>query len=373
MFKNTSLIKKIKTFCDDLDKEYGKSKNNKKDLIFGFIIFLGVLIYSIYMVYNSLNEVFTLILFLYLMAIIFTTLLIIIFEYLYYNPKNNVENKKKKTFLKFSFLITIFLFFVMSSPVLILIFCVDKISRLLGIQIFTRNIHVVLLESFIYVFAYVLCIENNQIYKFNIITYLSFVSFIWFIAYGLRKLIYKIINFFSYREKYEYLYKSRSALIYIINILSIFSSVCGLYISKYNNAEITSVVIFYIMPIIIFSGLEQIFLYNKQNKNERIELIQNLYEELVVIHDIVLPQIADFSCIKIRIKLSIKSYAIETYKNYFFSQNKKDNRIIIEILDACKDMLEKEYCTYNKQEKLIFENDLFRNIDNLAMCLTTMK
>ena len=91
MFRNNYLINKIKTFSNDLDKDYGNGKNNKKDSIIGFIVFLCVFIYSTFMTFNSSNKVYILISFTYLMAITFTTLLIIIFWYLFYNSKNNIE------------------------------------------------------------------------------------------------------------------------------------------------------------------------------------------------------------------------------------------------------------------------------------------
>lgn len=373
MFKNNRLTNKIKTFSNDLDKKYGNGKNNKKDSIIGFIVFLCVFIYSTFMAFNSLNKAFILIPFIYIMAITFLVLLIDILWCLYSSTKNNIENKKKKTFLKFSIIITILLLFGMSFPVLIFIFIIDKISVLLGIQIFTRNIHIILLDLLIYIFAYFSCVGNYEIYKLNIVEYFCFVTFIWIVAIGLHKIIYKINKFFSFREKYEYLYKSRSALLYIINILTIFSGVCGLYISKYNDGEFSSVIIFYIMPVIIFTGIEQINLYGNQNKSERTRFIQNLYDELIILHDIVILQITNFSCMKIRIKISIKPYAIETYKNYFFSKKKKKDKIVIETLDSCKCMIEKEYDVYLEEEKQNFEKDLSKNIDNLAECLTIMK
>ena len=372
MIKSNSIIKKIETYINNLDREYGSGKNNKKDSIIGFIVFLCVFIYSTFMAYNSLNKVFILIPFIYLMVITFSTLIIIFLESLYYCPNNNLENIKKKTFLKFSIYYILLLFFGVSFPVLIFIFTIDKISKLLRIQIFTRNIHIILLDLFIYIFAYWSCVGNYQFYKLNIITYLCLVSLIYFIAYGLRQMIYKINNFFSFKEKYEYLYKSRSALVYIINILTIFCGVSGLYISKYNDGDFSANIVFYIMPIIIFSGIEQIILYIKQNKNEKIKFIQNLYEELVILYDIAFPQITNFSCIKIKIKISINPYVIENYKNYFFSENKKKDKIIIKVLDTCKCMLEKEYDTYLEEEKLNFENELSKNIDNLAKCLTIL-
>jgi len=372
MFKNNSIINDIKSFCNGLDKEYGSGKNNKKDSIIGFLVFLCVFIYSSFMSYNSLNKILILIPFIYLMVITFTTLLIIIFECLYYSPKNNIENKKKKIFLKNLFRSTFLLFCVITSPVLISISIFDKISELLGIQIFTRNIHIILLDLLVYIFAYLSCVGNYGIYELNLMKYFYFVSFVWIITYILRKTIYKINKFFSFREKYEYLYKSRSALIYIINILTIFSSVCGLYISKYNDGKFSSVIIFYIMPIIIFAGIEQIILCVKQNKSKRILFIKNLYEELVILHDIAFPQIINFSCMKIRIKISIRPYEIETYKSHFFSNKKKKDKIIIETLNSCKRMMEKEYNTYLDEGKQNFEKDLFKNIDSLAECLTIL-
>lgn len=373
MFKNSNIINKIKKFNSDLDREYGSGKNNKKDTIIGFTVFLCVFIYSTFMVFNSLNKLFILLSFIYSMAITFSALMIIILGYLYYNPKNNIKNKKKKTFLKIILIIAFLLFFGMSSPVLIFVFAVDKISMLFGIQIFIRNIHIIILDLLIYIFAYLSCVGNYQIYELNIIKYLLFISVIYFITYKIRKTIYIINSFISYREKYEYLYKSQSALIYIINILAIFSGVAGLYISKFNNGEFSVAIIYYIMPIIIFGGLEQITLHTKQNKSERIKFIQNLYEDLIILYDISYSQITNFSCIKIKIKIKITPYIIENYKEYYFSKRKRKDKMFIEALDECKRMLIKDYAVYLEDEKKNFEKDLVENIDRLAKCLTIMK
>lgn len=371
MAKNISVINKIKKFNNDLDREYGSGKSNKKDTTIGILIFVCLFIYSTFMAFNNLNKLFILIAFVYLMAISFSALMILFLGWLYYSPSNNIENKKKKTFLKISFIFSISLFFGLFLPVLILKFAIDKISKLLGIQMFTRNIQVIILDLLVYILAYLSCVGISSIYEHNIIEYLCIIFIIYFITFYLRKVIFKINYFISFREKYEYLYKSRTALICIIYILTMLSSVSGLYISKYNNGEFSAVIIFYIMPIIIFSGLEQIVLFIKQVNSKQKRFIQELYEELVILHDIAYPQITNFSCIKIKINISIKPYVIENYKNYFFS--KKKDKIIIETLNTCKYMIQKEYNIYIEKEKQNFENDLFKNIDNLAKCLTIMK
>lgn len=268
--------------------------------------------------------------------------------------------------------ITLFLL-AASFPVLFIVFLVNKISSILGIQIFTKNIHIILLDLIIYAIAYLSCVNNYKIYELNIIEYLCMISIIYLLTYILRKTIYKFNYVISYREKYEYLYKSRSVLMYIIIILTIFSSVAGLYISKYNNGEFSAVIIYYIMPIIIFAGLEQIVLCIKQDTGEQIKFIQNLYEELIILHDIAYRQITDFSCIKIKINILITPYMIENYKNYFFSKNKRNDKVIFDALDKCAYMLKKEYAVYFENERSEFEKDLTENIDRLAKCLTIMK
>ncbi len=75
---------------------------------------------------------------------------------------------------------------------------------------------------------------------------------------------------------------------------------------------------------------------------------------------------------KIRIKISIKPYEIETYKKSFLFKEQEKDKIIIETLNSCKCMMEKEYNTYLDEEKQNFEKDLFENIDSLAECLTIL-
>ena len=372
MNKTDNMFRDIEKTISNLDKYYGGGKYNKKDTLIGSIIITCMLVYFTFMSFKSINISLLFIPFIYFTILTFSILLTILIGFLFDNPKNINSNKKKKYILTFLFEKSLLFLFITLFPIIVIASISDKISVLLGIQILTKNIHIILLDLLIYIIAYLSCL-GYKIHESNIFEYIFTIWVIYSISYFLRKKIFYLNTFISFREMYEYFYKSRSVMMYIINILTIFCSVAGLYISKYNNDEFSSIIIYNIMPIIIFTGLEQIIIYIKQNKNEKTKFIQNMYEELLILNDIAYNQISNYSCMKINIKISTSPYVIENYKNHFFSYEKKKDRMIIEILDKCEYMLKKEYKIYIKEEKLNFEKDLYESINGLAKCLIIMK
>lgn len=367
-----SIINKIKNISNDLDEYYGTNANNKKDLKIASIILPIALIYFFSMAVMSENiDCFF---YIYISAMLLEFFLIIISSTLYDNPKNKKIRDFKFFALKTFVVVAILLFVLTVSPVLMLFFILNIIISLFNIEVFARNIHIIFLDLFLYVIAYPFCIITYNIYQLDVIAYIFMILIVCKFLYWLRNYIFKKSKFISYREKYEYFYKSKNSLAYIINTLTILSSIAGLYFAKNS--------IFYILPIIIFSGIEQINLITIQNLNNKQKLVKKLYEELLFLNDISYKQIKNFSNIKITIKLSITPYMIENYKNYFRKGetnykyinlkrkcNKKDI-FLFDVLDNCKVMLLNEYKVYKSEEKESLEKDLLNNIEKLAQYLT---
>lgn len=367
-----SIINKIKNMFNDLDDYYGANTNNKKDFIIACIIL--PIMFTYFLAMAIMNQNIDRFFYIYLSAMLLDFFLIIVSFTLYDNPKNKKARYFKFLLLKTFVVGTILLFILTASPALLIFYILNIIISFFNIEIFARNIHIIFLDLFLYVIAYPFCIVTYNIYKLNVISYIFVILIVCIFLYWFRNFIFKKSKFISYREKYDYFYKSKSSLAYIINTLTILSSIAGLYFEKNT--------IFYILPIIIFSGIEQINLFAIQNLNNKQKFAKKLYEELFFLNDISYKQIKDFSNIKIAIKLSITPYMIENYKNYFqkgetyykyISLRRKCNKkdiFLFDVLDNCKVMLLNEYKVYKSEEKESFEKDLFNNIEKLAQYLT---
>ena len=367
-----SVINKIKNSFNDLDELYGTNPNNKKDFKIACIILPIALIYFFSMA--VMNENIDRIFYTYLSVILLEFFLMIISFTLYENPKNKKVRDFKFFLLKTFVIVTILSFIITISPVLLIFLVLNIIVSYFNIEIFARNIHIIFLDLFLYVIAYIFCIVTYKIYQLDVVVYILMILLACKFLYWLRNFIYKKSKFISYQEKYDYFYKSKNALGYIVNYLTVISSIAGLYFAKNT--------IFYILPIIIFSGIEQIKLISIQNLNSKQKFVVELFEELLFLKNISYNQIKDFSNIKIRLKLSITPYMIENYKSYFQlgeidykyiklkrKYNKKDI-FLFDVLDNCKSMFLNEYEVYRSEEKEIFEKELTNNIESLAKYLT---
>ena len=343
-----SIINKIKNMFNGLDDYYGTNTNNKKDFIIAYIIL--PIMFTYFLAMAIMNQNMDRFFYIYISAMLLEFFLMIVSFTLYDNPKNKKVRDFKFFLLKAFVIATILLFVLTVSPVLLIFYILNIIISFFNIEIFARNIHIIFLDLFLYVVAYPLCIVTYDIYQLDVISYILMILLVCIFLYWFRNFIYKKSKFISYREKYDYFYKSKSSLAYIINTLTILSSIAGLYFAKNT--------IFYILPIIIFSGIEQINLISIQNLNNKQKFAKKLYEELLFLNDIPYKQIKDFSNIKITIKLSITPYMIENYKNYFQKGetnykyinlkrkcNKKD-LFLFDVLDCCKVMLLNEYKVY---------------------------
>ena len=183
----------------------------------------------------------------------------------------------------------------------------------------------------------------------------------------IRTIIEKKAKFKNYQEKYLYFYESKNILLFFNSALSMIASIIGIYASNNYMKYIFSSLIFFIF-------FDQIIRLSTPYKNEKQKFLVKIYEELVALKNIAVPQIKDYSNIKIRINLSINMSSIECYKNYFF-ENKEigyQEQCIIDALDNCKSMLSNVYNVYKSKDKASFEHDLNYNIEELAKCITDM-
>lgn len=361
----------IKEFYNELDNHYGVNSNNKKDIIIGLVVMLIMLIFPIIAVNHS--DGIDKFLFLYLIFLTITILLMFVSLMIFDSPQN-LKHQKRKTFLKIFVMFSMFLFFAITLPILIVFYIFNFIIYLLGIEIFVRNIRVVILNTTLYIIGLLLCMVNQKIKTYGFFTYIFIVIVIYMIFAFIRNLVEIKSRYKSYQEKYNYLYKAKKVSLYIINIITMLTGVAGFYISQIAE-DFSGILIYIIMPTIIFSCMDQIHNLKYQNMDEKKKFITNLYEELVILKDIVIPQIRDFSGIKIRIKLSIKPWEIENYKNYFLENKliKTKDKFILDTLDNCKSMLLKEYNVSDDNEKDDFYQDISNNIEDLAKCLTDGK
>ncbi len=375
MGKITGKFQFIKDYDRKLDERYGIGSIKPLDTIKIAVIMLVVCAISFIQIIKEPNSsIMAFIYFIYLFIISLLTLLMIFLLERYDKPSHKIRNhQKNKNVLKKIIIFLYFIFILAASPVLLLLSGLNIIASLFNIEIFARNMNVIIINSLVYSVAYYFCLVFNQSH----ITTLGYILINFIIGILTNRFLYfinRIYKFTSYLEKYDYSRYSKNALTYIVNAITISSGIACLYFSE--------TIISLILPIIIFNGFEQLSMLSIQRPNEKRSFVNALYNELINLQDIAYSQITDFSCMKIRIKLHIAPYIIENYINYFQTELSKDNFIkfkkrkrklnqkLIETLNDCKSLLSKEYDVYQEKEKSAFEKDLANAIENLAQYLT---
>lgn len=372
------LFNKGKNFYQDLDYKCGRGLCVKKDIFMGAAFMILMLLFAYIMNTIGGDNIYIKILYTYLSCVSLLTFLMMVSYYVYDKP-----GKNKSAFLKIIVFLSTGFFFVQSSPVLLLITVVNKIFLALGIEVIARNFSIVFCEISIYAYSYLFCVLYRGIQNFDMLIYILFIFFVYFIACMLRKITYKLMKFISYIEKYNFFNSAKTIAVYITSVFLLFASIAGLYISKYNDGEFVARVIFLIMPLVLFSGMEQLVNIYKQNMSDKHKLMKILYEELTALKLISYKKITNFSYIKIRIKLSISVCEIDHYKTYFeeddkarkiFKKKKEQQQTLLSVtLTSCRDLLEKEYAVYDEKEKENFEQQLSNAIELLAQSLTVIR
>lgn len=362
----------------DLDYKCGRGLCVKKDIVIGAAFMISMLVFAIIMNTKIEDNIYIKILYIYLAGVSILMFLMMISFYMYDKPGKN-ESK----LLKIVVFLSTGLFIALSCPVLLSIAVVNKLFLVLGIEVIARNFNIVFGEIGIYTYSYLFCVLYYVIQGLDKLLYIGYIFLIYFLACFLRKLVYKHINFKSYQEKYDFLYSTRIIAVYVISAFLLFVSIVGLYISIYNDGEFAAQVIYFIIPLAIFSGMEQFVSVYKQNMSDKHKFLKILYEELRALKFISYSNITNFSCIKIRIKLSIGVCEIDHYKTYFeedikeriIFKNKKEEQqtLLSNTLNSCRNLLIKEYAVYEENIKENFEQQLSDTIEQLAQCLTVIR
>lgn len=378
MRKMKNLFDKAKKFYQDLDYKCGRGLCVKKDIITGATFMISMLVFAIIMNTRIEDNIYIKILYIYLAGVSILTFLMMFSYYMYDKP-----GKNKAKLLKIIVFLSTGLFFALSCPVFLSISVANKLFLALGIEVIARNFYIVFGEIGIYTYSYLFCVLYYVIQGSDKALYIGYIFLIYFFACFLRKLFYKHMNFKSYQEKYDFLYSARSIAVYVISAFLLFVSIVGLYISIYNDGEFAAQVIYFIMPLAIFSGMEQFFNVYKQNMSDKHKFLKIIYKELSAIKFISYNKITNFSCIKIRIKLSISVCEIDHYKTYFeedikeriiFKKKKEEQQTLLSnTLNCCRNLLIKEYAVYEENEKENFEQQLSDTIEQLAQCLTVIR
>lgn len=355
-----------------INEDYGKGKINYKDARTALIVLPSMVIYLMIMSFQCPVNSFGFWAFLYGYIVILCEILMFIATLICDSTKNSNKNEKiKKRFLIWS----TFLFFISLALLIIILYLFNFIIQLFKIEILVKNIGKATLNLLIYFIALISCIILfEEINDMNIIYYILLILIIYFASLFVRFIIDKKTKYRSYQEKYEYLYFTRKLTNYFIVSFTIVSAVAGLLTSTPNENSI-------IITLIIFAGCDQMIMLRHQNVGDKNKTIKQLYDELIVVKDIAYPQIKNFTCIKIKIKVSITPWIIRNHVNYLkyennsyqmlkFKKRKSSKDFLISTLEGCEKMLSKEYLVYLDIEKIELENELLSKVEDLAKYLT---
>ncbi|MGN0027149.1 MAG: hypothetical protein ACI33I_09140 [Clostridium sp.] len=368
-----NLKEKFKDFKEKFEKGYGTVKISGLpifSIIAVLMIMAGAYIYQL--IYKNNLGVIGKGICIYLVALFAALALLVSGSYLYMKQKNSHKQKMVKCIYA---IFTVALFFFITSPLLIVLW----IARYVGIQLgsYFRMEHIfkyilaVMLSSTIYLIEFMICIFNwSTMLTYNFLEYILFVLVVHIIGRFIRWIIEKIYVNGNFGEKYAYKHEIRILQLQVINTMTLLTGVGGLFLSHMGNEW--SSMVYIMMPWVIFSGFEQMALVSSKRTEEERVFIKMLYEEMLLLKDVAVPQIKSYSSLKIRVKLSVDAYIIEYQKNYIISFKRlsvKKQKLVENTLNSMKVFLLDEYSVYEDKEVARFLADVNFNINNLAECL----
>lgn len=268
----------------------------------------------------------------------------------YFFEEKKFGNKCK--IFRYIFLIaTLIPFFAMICVVMI-VFCpiyfiLNKIGEKFHIENTCRNIIAMILKIYMFLVAYIACFYP-EFHNFDFIPYIVIIFVIYYFYSVISKLLEKGLIYMHF-ERYLFVCENKQIMSYFVVVLAIVTGVAGLYISK--DSENLTGFIYIIMPLIAFMGCEQIRLIPSRKKEKENKFIKDLFEELLILYEVAMPQVSfnTYSSIKIRIRLSVEPYVIKTQKGYLLYLSGKKNKkkeLIISILDSTVKLLNNEYNIY---------------------------
>lgn len=355
---------------------YEKEENTKMLLItivLLFVIALLVIFFQVNVWEDALlmDRVIT-------MAVTITTNLVFFSLLSLYLYISNKWKGKLCRFKKFFFGMMSFLVALISFPIFIIDKFLYKIAILLKVGEIYKNLSYVLVKSALLLICYAICVGYKTIYSLNFIEYTVTVLIIFLLYFLIIKLIEPIFIFRINNERYLYRTESKAIQTYVANLMIMFCSVA----SMFNTGEESTVDqwVYIIMPVIIFFSINQIILVAFNRKVEKNRFLNQIYDELIIVKDIAIPSIEDTSCMKVRIRLSVEWYTIETQINFhigniqFFWGKDKKTKLLNTMLIDLKELLLIEYCLYKdneieKKEINKLNENIEKNINNITFYL----
>lgn len=363
-------MKKLK---EKIDSTYGKNGISKGDVVKS-VLFLSTIDIFLIVKMCCAKESIETIIYGYIACLILVEILMFIAGY-FHGKKENMENCKD--FKQWSMYITLGLFLILLFPVI----CIYLILHLLGIHLnveaMLNQVIMLMIEISFYLIGIWICILDISVIEFEFHKYIIWIACLYFGFSIIRGFVNKIIFLGNFRNQYSYRYQIMSVRRYFLIIISVLSGVAGVFIARYGNEGVYY--IYAIMPVIIFSGGEQIRMTHISVIEEKNVYLKNMYEELNVLNNVAFLQIKDISKadIVIRIKLSSDYHTIECYKEYLLKQYMgfipcfgiRKRRLIKEALNGVEELLRKEYKFYQEDGKENLMSDVESVIEKLAECI----
>lgn len=310
----------------------------------------------------------------YMLVVIAISCFFFIASYFFYSKKFGNSLRGWRFFVMYCCLI---LLVIAVSPVFMLLLIGQWIGSYFRIESVCKNFFVIQLDVVIYILGFIFCLTNSKILSMNFFWYNITIGIIYFLCYLLTIIIEKVFVLGSFYDKYSFRVETKSLLIYITSIVIMLSSVGGLFISKLDNSIQIS---YLLMPLIIFSGISQVLTITSKREKEKNRFLNSLYEELVILYEVAIPQLDEkyFDYISIKIRLSLQPYVIEAHEKYLKSipyietnKSKKKRQLMLErMFEQIKKMLQDEYKIYKDREEIQrLQNDVWNSINCLAQYL----
>lgn len=366
-----SIKNTVKQYITDFNNAYG-SVDDQKGMMWVISIFFVVGISTAIVYLPHINEKDTIdkVLQIYQICIFNSGGFMFLTAYFFQDKKHVNKYKFLKCLL---FIIAVIIFVILTLPIAIFMNVAAKVGLYLGVENVVKNYVAMIMDGVWYVIGVAFCFGFSKVATFGYATYIGYI----FKIYVLNRVIRRVNAYFlvtgTYYDKYAYFCEAKNFRLYFANIATIFIGVTGYFISKYDNAIAYNYIL---MPVLFFVGLEQtVSMYSLRNE-KMYACIKKWFEELIILRNVVIPQIGDYSTIKIRLKLSVQAYEVEYYKQYIRKfcmvpkfNNRKRQVKIDRVMDGFREMLLDEYAVYQEEERERFFKAVNSNIEGMSEML----
>lgn len=261
------------------------------------------------------------------------------------------------------------------SPIIFVISIVNRLGIRFNKKAVAKNFVALILELILYLVGYAYCLNlslNYELVNFNFILYIGYQIVIFVVIYIIRKLIRRYFIEDSNLQRYLYNKEIEKIYTYCSIILSVIVGIIG------ESSDISYR--YFIIPFIVFSGMEQIIILPKKNRKDYfVEYINSILDELLILQDYLVTVIEDYSCMNIKLRLDYISYM----PDILFQKRKRTDRFYVNKLKRIQDlkktlhntsiMLDKitkrKYCCFDEDIKMQINKDIDETLELVAKCL----